>query len=77
MRQPPNIVPNAIVLALAGAELGVEFLEGVRNVFEEDQAQHHMLVLGGVHMAAQLVGGAPEHFFNPGCRGGARCFGHE
>ena len=36
------------------------FLEGVGDVFEEDQAEDDVLVLGGVHVAAQLVGGLPE-----------------
>ena len=34
--------------------------EGVGHVLEEDQAEDEVLVLGGVHRAAQLVGGLPQ-----------------
>ncbi len=34
--------------------------EGVRDVFEEDQAEHGVLVNGGVEVGPQLVGGGPE-----------------
>ena len=43
-----------------GLELGVLGLEGVADVLEEDQAQDDVLVLGGVHVVAQGVGGLPE-----------------
>ena len=39
---------------------GVPLLEGVGDVLEEDQAEDDVLVLGRVHVAAQLVGGGPE-----------------
>jgi hypothetical protein len=35
-------------------------LERARDVLEEDQAKHDVLVLSGVHMAAELVGSGPE-----------------
>ena len=35
-------------------------LEGVGDVLEEHQAEHDVLVLGGVHAAAQRVGHLPE-----------------
>ena len=35
-------------------------LEGVRDVLEEDEAEHHVLVLGRVHVAAHLVCRGPE-----------------
>ena len=35
-------------------------VEGVGDVLEEDQAEDEVLVLGGVHRAAQLVGGLPQ-----------------
>ena len=38
----------------------MEFLEGIGNVLEEDEAEHDVLVLGGVHVPAELVGGSPE-----------------
>lgn len=34
--------------------------EGVGDVLEEDEAQHQVLVFGGVHVGAQLVGCRPE-----------------
>lgn len=46
-----------------GGEDGVALFEGVRNVFEEDQAEDDMLVIGGVHIAAKLVGSLPESLF--------------
>ena len=36
------------------------FQEGVRDVFEENEPQHHVLVLRRVHVAAQSVGGCPQ-----------------
>ena len=43
-----------------GLELSVCLLEGVGDVLEEDQPEHDVLVLGGVHAAAQRVGHLPE-----------------
>ena len=48
------------VVALAGEELGAVFLEGVGDVFEEDEAEDDVLVFRRVHVVAQLVGGEPE-----------------
>jgi hypothetical protein len=36
--------------------------ERVRDVFEEDQAEHRVLVNGGVEIGAELVGSGPELF---------------
>jgi hypothetical protein len=47
-------------LRLLRFELGVLFLEGVGDVLEEDEAEDHVLVLGGVHAAAERVGHLPE-----------------
>jgi hypothetical protein len=47
-------------LRLLGDQPGVLFLEGVGDVLEEDQSEHDVLVLGGVHAAAQRVGHLPE-----------------
>ena len=47
----PCFFPNDFFMALGKA---------VRDVFQEDEAQHHMLVVGGVQMPTQLVGGGPE-----------------
>jgi len=38
----------------------VLLLEGVGDVLEEQQAERDVLVLGGVHAAAQGVGHLPE-----------------
>ena len=43
-----------------GLELGVLRLEGVGDVLQEDQAEDDVLVLGGVHVVAESVGGLPE-----------------
>ena len=39
----------------------MRLLEGVGDVLEEDQAEDDVLVLGGVHVAAELVG-QPQSF---------------
>ena len=44
-------------------------LEGVRDVLQEDQPQDDVLVLGGVHVGAQLVRCGPEFFLE--AEGGA------
>ena len=36
------------------------FLEGVGDVFEENQAEDDMLILRRVHVVAELVGSEPE-----------------
>ena len=51
---------GAFVVALPCDQLGAVLLEGVGNVFEEDQPEHDMLVFGRIHVVAQLVGGKPE-----------------
>ena len=48
------------VFALAGEELGAMFLEGVGDVFEEDEPEDDVLVFRRVHVVAELVGGEPE-----------------
>ena len=53
-------------------QAGAGFPEGVGDVFEEDQAEHHVLVFGGVHRAAQRVGRFPQFGFVAG--DGAVCF---
>ena len=47
-------------LGPVGIQPGMLLLEGVGDVLQEDQAQHHVLVLGGVHVGAERVGGLPE-----------------
>ena len=62
-------------LRLLGLELGVLLLEGVGDVLEEDQAEDDVLVLGGVHAAAERVGHLPELGLVADVgRGGARGF---
>jgi hypothetical protein len=41
-------------------QAGVHLLEGVGDVFEEDEAQDHVLVFGGVHAAPQSIDHLPE-----------------
>ena len=66
--------------ALLGFELRVLLLEGVGDVLEEDQAEDDVLVLGGVHAAAQRVGHLPELGLVADVGGRAvirsACFGH-
>ena len=45
-------------------KLGVAFFEGVGDVLEEDEPEDDVLVFGGVHVAAELVGGSPEDGFD-------------
>jgi hypothetical protein len=48
----------------------VLLFEGIRDVFEEDQPEDDVLVLGCVHVAAQRIGGLPELIFETEVRGG-------
>ncbi len=48
----------------------VLLFEGIRDVFEEDQPEDDVLVLGCVHVAAQRVGRFPELVFETEVRGG-------
>jgi hypothetical protein len=41
-------------------QLRVLGLEGVRDVLQEDQAEHDVLVFGRIHVVAQGVGHLPE-----------------
>jgi hypothetical protein len=66
-RHPEDVVRTVFVsvfwvsaLVALGFQLRAMRLEGVGDVLQEDQAQRDMLVLGGVHAAAQRVGGAPK-----------------
>ncbi len=44
------------LLAHRGKQLLMPLAQGARDVFEEDQAEPNVLVLGGIHVAAQLDG---------------------
>jgi hypothetical protein len=49
-----------VALRALGLEAGVVLLEGVGDVLKEDKPEHDVLVLGGIHPAAQGVGHLPE-----------------
>lgn len=53
-------MPRIGALLRLGGKLGVLGLEGVGNVFEEDQAKDDVLVFRRVHVVAQRIGGSPE-----------------
>ena len=54
-------VEGRVLAVVAGlVQLVAVAFEGVGDVLEEQQAEDDVLVLGGVHVAAQLVGGLPE-----------------
>ncbi len=61
---------------LVCSEGGVLLEEGVGDVLQEDQAEDDMLVLGGVHVAAQLLGGLPEAVFEAEVGGAGSRLGH-
>lgn len=66
-------------LRLLRFEFRVLGLEGVGNVLQENQAEDHVLVLGGIHVVAQRIGGGPQLGFEAeGCGGIVLCvrFGH-
>ena len=48
---------RAGVLALAGLQLRVVFVESIRDVLQEDEAEADVLVLGRVHVVPQFVSG--------------------
>ncbi len=43
-----------------GKQLLAASLEGIRDVFEEDEAQDDVLVFGRIKVPAELVGGSPQ-----------------
>lgn len=51
---------SAGVIAFAGDQLCVVLLETVGDILEEDEPKDGVLVLGSIHVAAELVGGEPE-----------------
>ncbi len=66
-RHPENIDRAVLVrvfrvgaFAALRVELGVFRLERVGNVFEKNQPEHDMLVLGRIHIVAQRVGRSPQ-----------------
>src|SRR5690606_12775729 len=62
---PEHVVRQVLVLVLGGfrvfgQQLGVAGLEGIGDVLEEDQPQGDVLVVAGLHVAAQFVGGLEQ-----------------
>src|SRR5680860_53152 len=53
-----------VVFAARVCDQGLEplttLLEGVGDVFDEEEPEDHVLVFGGVHVAAEEIGGLPE-----------------
>jgi hypothetical protein len=56
-------VELAALVREGSLKLGAALVEGVTDVLQEDEAEHDVFVLGGVHAGAQLVGGGPESLF--------------
>ncbi|GAB1411297.1 hypothetical protein MASR1M97_00330 [Candidatus Desulfobacillus denitrificans] len=54
-------------------EFGVLGLEGVGDVFEENEAEDDVLVLRRIHVVAQRVGGGPELGFEAEVGAGVGC----
>ena len=67
LRNPEDAF-GAILVRLLGVralvnlchQLGVALLKGIRDVLKEDEAEHDMLVLGGVHAATKGIGHLPQ-----------------
>ena len=51
------------------------FLEGVGDVFQEDEPEDDALILGRVHVVPQLVGSEPELGLEADGGGGGACVG--
>ena len=69
LRHPEDVQGAVLVrilrigaLVALGLELGVLRLEGVRDVLQEDQAEHDVLVLGRVHVAPRSLSAAAQSF---------------
>ena len=78
-RHPENIVRAVLVrifgigpFAHFGQQLLMPLFEGVGDVLEEDQPQHDVLVLGRIHVVAELVSGQPELGLEAEIGGGVR-----
>jgi hypothetical protein len=64
----PSILPRPLHQKV------VHLLERIRDVLQEDESQHHMLVLARVHVVAQLIGRLPQRGLKPDrCRGCLLC----
>ncbi|MCY1296253.1 hypothetical protein D9M70_456280 [compost metagenome] len=73
------VVAKVVVIVLVGQlafQLDAAAGEAVGNVLEEDQPKHNVLVLGGIHIGAQLVGSSPEGFLHGLDAGGSLYLDH-
>lgn len=67
-RNPENVGRRILIAVfrvgvfgvLGRLQLLVLGLKGVGDVFQEDQPENYMLVLGGVHVPAELVSSTPQ-----------------
>ena len=65
-RHPEDVLGDVLVAVLSGVfaplreHARAALLEGIGDVLQEDQSEDDVLVLGGVHRAAQGVGHRPE-----------------
>ena len=66
LRYPEDVFGNVFVAVLRGflpplsQHRRVALFEGVRDVLQEDDAEHDVLVLGGIHRAAKRIGHRPQ-----------------
>ena len=49
-------------------------LEGIGDVFQEDQTEHDMLVLGGIHVGSERISGLPQFSLEPEVGSVIGCF---
>ena len=65
-RHPENILGKVFVAVFGGVfapffnNRCAAFLEGVGDILQEDEAEHDVLVLSGIHGAAERIGHLPE-----------------
>ena len=79
LRHPEHILRQVFVPVFGVGvfffeQLSVDFFERIGNIFQEDQPQHHVLVLRRIHVAAQLVRCRPELGFEIECCAVGFCF---
>jgi len=68
-------VPLARRITILGFECSAALPKSIGDVLQEDEAEHHVLVLGGIHVVPELVGRLPEGSLEAeiGPVGGSRC----
>ena len=78
-RHPEDVVRPVLVrvfgigpFAHFGEQFLMPFLKGVGDVLEEDQSEYDVLVLGRIHVVAELVSRQPELGLKAEIRGGVR-----